>query len=184
MKKLDSIRHKRELIFAESFFNHNEWEYEPEFFYLSNGSKYKPDFKDCLRNVYIEIAGTRQAFHNNKGKIARFIKEFPEIRFEIRGPGGNLLHHYHNLVRKLADKIDDTKKVVYDPSKRPPLVGRKIGTVSKLQLNTEEIEAELKRRGKSKSWLAHKTDRSIQVVRYWLNSKSIKGVKLIAQGLG
>ena len=80
-------RHKREMDFIRNYFNHQNWMYQPAMFYL-NGERYTPDFYDRERNVFIEVAGSRQAYEQNKGKYALMKKVFPEIKFEIRTPDG------------------------------------------------------------------------------------------------
>lgn len=54
--------------------------------------KYEPDFYDCDRNVFIEVAGTRQAFEANREKYHEFIKAFPQLNFEIRRTDGSLIN--------------------------------------------------------------------------------------------
>ena len=77
-------RHKRELRFMyEQALKKNFLQYQPRIFYLSNGTKYTPDFYSPKLNTYYELVGTRQAYHSNKEKIALFIMEYPEIKFEI-----------------------------------------------------------------------------------------------------
>ena len=79
-----------ELEFVKNFFNHKNWFFEPTLFRFSGGH-YTPDFYDAERNVFIEVAGTRQAYHANKEKYALFRKTFPLIKFEIRQSDGSLL---------------------------------------------------------------------------------------------
>jgi len=99
------IRHKREREFAINYFNHNQWKHEHKMYCLSNGDKYRPDFKDELRNVIIEVVGSRQAYHANKQKYARFIKEFPNKVFELRDSEGQLLIKKHEEINKISKKI-------------------------------------------------------------------------------
>jgi len=52
-----------------------------------------------------------------------------------------------------------------------------------MELYIEKIDAELKRIGKSRHWLAIELDRSPQLVYYWLNTKSLRGAEPIAKAL-
>lgn len=82
---------KNEKSFIKSFFNHTSWVYHPCSFPL-NGTKYGPDFYDIKRKVFIEVVGTRQAYHKNKEKYDMFIKMYPFIPLEFRDSSGNLLN--------------------------------------------------------------------------------------------
>ncbi|MCJ7482641.1 MAG: hypothetical protein MUO31_06720 [Thermodesulfovibrionales bacterium] len=79
-----------EIEFIRSYFTHSNWIYHPANFKV-NGSKYMPDFYDGERNVFIEVAGTRQAYYNNRAKYITFAATFPKLQFEIRYPDGVLL---------------------------------------------------------------------------------------------
>ena len=80
-------RQNREMSFVKNFFNHNNWIHQPGIFRIDMFS-YSPDFYDGNRNAYIEVAGTRQAYHANKSKIKQIKKAFPLINFEIRQVSG------------------------------------------------------------------------------------------------
>lgn len=84
------IIHAREIEFIKNYFHHTNWVYQPTLFRL-NGLHYSPDFYDAKRNVFIEVAGTRQAYHKNKEKYKAFQEAFPLIIFEIRKSDGLLL---------------------------------------------------------------------------------------------
>jgi hypothetical protein len=86
----------REITFIKNFFDHKEWIHQPATFRL-NGTKYMPDFYDQKRNCFIEVAGSRQAFHANKDKYDEFKKYYPQINFEVRTPSGNLLEKCDGL---------------------------------------------------------------------------------------
>lgn len=60
-----------------------KWVYAPHCFRL-NKTTYTPDFYLPEENLYIEIVGSRQAFHSNKKKIIKFKKLYPHIKFEIK----------------------------------------------------------------------------------------------------
>ena len=75
----------REFEFVRNFFNHSNWIRHPVNFYLDgNHEKYTPDFYDGARNVFIEVAGTRQAWEQRKDKFMEVAKRFPMIKFEAR----------------------------------------------------------------------------------------------------
>ena len=86
-----NINHESEMEFAKNFFNHKNWLYHPVVFRL-NDTTYEPDFYDGKRNVFIEIAGTRQAFHANKKKYIDFTNIFKKLKFEVRKPSGELIN--------------------------------------------------------------------------------------------
>jgi plasmid maintenance system antidote protein VapI len=101
----------REQNFVESFFGvNNDWLYQPKTFRFHN-TKYTPDFYDCNRGVYIEVVGTRQAFHSNKNKYELFKKARPDINFEVRDYSGDLyLYKESPNWTKLTNKIKDIDK--------------------------------------------------------------------------
>jgi len=76
-----------EINFISVFFKHRNWIYQPASFSLGD-VRYTPDFYDGDRNVFIEVVGSRQAFHQNKEKYELFVKKFPKIAFEIRDSKG------------------------------------------------------------------------------------------------
>jgi hypothetical protein len=80
-----------EVHFIKNFFNHTNWKYQPVVFYLSDGTKYTPDFYDAERNVFIEVASTRQAYHENHKKYELFKLEFSKILLEVRDPLGRMV---------------------------------------------------------------------------------------------
>lgn len=90
MPDLSIIRNTRERQFAEAFFDHDEWEYQPGPFKLAIGGKYTPDFKDNRRGCLIEVVGTKQAFSQNRYKY-EFFKHDYDIPLEFRLPTGELI---------------------------------------------------------------------------------------------
>ena len=85
------VRHGAEVEFIKNFFvSGKNWIYLPAKFKL-NGTTYEPDFYDGERNVFIEVSGTRQAFHYNKHKYRQFAKTYPLIAFEVRQASGDLI---------------------------------------------------------------------------------------------
>ena len=85
----------REANFIENYFTHDDWTYEPAIFYL-HGPRYIPDFYDKKENVFIEVCGSRQAYHQNKGKYLLFNEYFPGLKLEIRTEDGGLLSEKNN----------------------------------------------------------------------------------------
>jgi len=82
---------KGEIEFIRNYFKHNNWVHHPGTFRLDgHKEKYTPDFYDGERNVFIEVSGTRQAYHANKHKYKRFMELYPELNFEIRLPTGEI----------------------------------------------------------------------------------------------
>lgn len=80
-----------EIEFARVFFDHKNYVHHPGKFNLQNGEGYSPDFYDGDRDVFIEVASTRQAYSLNKHKYALFRERFPKINLEIRATTGELL---------------------------------------------------------------------------------------------
>jgi hypothetical protein len=97
-----SIRNKAELAFIR-LFPDLTLRYEPETFYLSNGTKYVPDFYCEESEAFIEIIGTRQAYYNNRHKYELFRREyFPLVMVVVRGGTASLFEEYKPL--RLAQK--------------------------------------------------------------------------------
>lgn len=80
----------REMEFVKCFFVHSNWVHRPGIFRM-NGTSYAPDFYDGERNIFIEVAGTRQAYSLNKEKYLMMEKYFPKIGFEVRQHTGSLI---------------------------------------------------------------------------------------------
>lgn len=95
LKNIQSLRF-REKLFIKNFFNHNEWVREPVSFRLGD-TFYTPDFYDGRRNAFIEVVGSRQAYHANKEKYQSLRSRFPKISFEIRTLDGALIEIDKNL---------------------------------------------------------------------------------------
>lgn len=89
-------RYDREKEFVKNYFIHNNWSYEPTTFNLGD-TKYTPDFYDAEKDIFIEVAGTRQAYHKNKDKYRRFRQIFPQLKFEIRTSSGEILKEPQEL---------------------------------------------------------------------------------------
>ncbi len=83
----DKIFHLTEVEFIKNFFTHQNWVYQPANFRV-NHHRYCPDFYDGERNIYIEVAGTFQAFYKNRVKYRDFIETYPKIDFEVRTSKG------------------------------------------------------------------------------------------------
>jgi plasmid maintenance system antidote protein VapI len=81
---------KRERIFSEAFFDSPaDYKYQPRHFLL-NGKRYTPDFFDKRTATYLEVVGSRQAYHFNKGKYEMMAVLYPHINFEVRSYTGEL----------------------------------------------------------------------------------------------
>jgi hypothetical protein len=81
---------EHEKHFAEVFFGENRnWFFHPKTFVL-NGMRYTPDFYDVNRNTYIEVVGTRQAYHQNKAKYELIRILYPDVSLEIRNYTGEI----------------------------------------------------------------------------------------------
>lgn len=75
---------KRELIFLNNIkADGKTYLFEHKTFAFTNGKKYTPDFYCAEDDKYIEVVGTRQAYHYNKDKYNRMKNEFPNINFAI-----------------------------------------------------------------------------------------------------
>ena len=81
--RLSDIRNEKERHFAAVYFNHNEWRSQPTYFPLSDGSRYTPDFYDEKADEFIEVVGSRQAFHQGKAKYRLFRKCYPQLTLKI-----------------------------------------------------------------------------------------------------
>lgn len=86
------VRHENDskILFIKNYFSHKNLIFHPATFHMGD-EKYQPDFYDGERNCFIEVAGTRQAYHLNKEKYVLFRKTYPQINFEIRTSDGRLL---------------------------------------------------------------------------------------------
>jgi len=89
--KVNSM-HKREMEFIRNYFTHTDWYYEPCTFCLGEHKYIVPDFYDGKRNSFIEVIGSRQRYHINKGKYKLFKEMFPEIRFSLRMPDATVFN--------------------------------------------------------------------------------------------
>lgn len=89
-KIIDKHQSAAEIEFSRIYFNHKNWVFEPAIFTLGT-LRYTPDFYDGVRNCFIEVAGTRQAYHFNKEKYKLFRLIYPKIKLEIREPNGKIV---------------------------------------------------------------------------------------------
>lgn len=109
-EKVKSMRYDRERKFALTFFDHDKWVHEPRPFYLSDGTKYLPDFYDAKRDAYIEVVGSRQAYHNNKHKYVMFCNEYKNIQLEFRLPSGESLEIRNGrMMRPRVNKFKESR---------------------------------------------------------------------------
>lgn len=89
------VYHIAETDFIKNYFTHVNWIYQPATFRLNDVS-YTPDFYDGESNVFIEVAGTKQAYNANKYKYRSFRETFPLLTLEIRTSNGELLQKDKN----------------------------------------------------------------------------------------
>lgn len=83
---------KKEMAFVKNYFSdRTDWDYAPATFKLNGYGKYTPDFYDRYTHCFIEVAGTRQAFFENKKKYFEFVKTFPEIKFQVMTSDGSIV---------------------------------------------------------------------------------------------
>jgi hypothetical protein len=80
----------KEILFIKHYFTHQNWLYSPVTFHLGD-KKYTPDFYDGNRQVFIEVVGSKQAFHSNKEKYSSLQQLASFFRFEIRDALGSLI---------------------------------------------------------------------------------------------
>jgi len=107
IKKESMKMYPNEKIYANYLDSKNiKWEYPSKTFVLK-GTTYRPDFYLPDMGKYIEVVGTRQAYHINKYKISLFLKKFPNINFEIVNPDGS--NFISNFDHKRKDKINNYK---------------------------------------------------------------------------
>ena len=95
--KTISYKGAKEIEFVRNYFNHKNWIHHPATFHIEN-EIYSPDFYDGEINTFIEVVGTRQAYHKNKHKYDLFRKIFPLLKFEIRTSDGKLLQNKKNRI--------------------------------------------------------------------------------------
>ena len=92
------INYAEEVKFANGHPGHY---YQPANFHFGKES-YRPDFYDPVANVFYEVIGTRQRWHQLKvkGKLGRFIEAYPNIKLIICDGDGEL---YPNSRKKWID---------------------------------------------------------------------------------
>jgi hypothetical protein len=74
---------KEKVFMDEIADNKKRYVYHPCTFYFLGGSKYTPDFFCIEDREYIEVVGSRQAFHYNKEKYIKMGEEYPDMKFTI-----------------------------------------------------------------------------------------------------
>jgi hypothetical protein len=75
--------HASEIRFIKNYFTHKDYIYQPAMFHLGDAGRYTPDFYDPNTGAFIEVVGTRQAFHANKHKYAAFARAFPTLVLKV-----------------------------------------------------------------------------------------------------
>jgi len=82
-KDLSCIKNERERHFASVYFQHDEWISQPKHLYLRDGTRYSADFYDKKQNEYIEVVGSKSAYHHGKAKYSAFRKDYPHLILKI-----------------------------------------------------------------------------------------------------
>lgn len=108
-EKIAAIKNENERKFAEVFFDHDEWESQPDRLIFS-GFTYRPDFLDKKRNVYIEVVGTRQAMSQGKAKYVKAFETLPNGEFELRNPEGKLINLDY-VPQPEAQNMDEARQI-------------------------------------------------------------------------
>jgi len=86
-------RSKNEAVFINNFFGkNNKWLFEPASFIINNSERYVPDFYDIGRNVWIEVCASRTRLLFARRKYKLFLELYPNLKFEVRDPDGNLIN--------------------------------------------------------------------------------------------
>ena len=84
----------REKQFSKLLDKHNiAWQFPCKRFKL-RATTYRPDFYLPEKDIYIEVVGSRQAFHLNKYKFVEFLKLYPTIKFKIADWKGRNYKNY------------------------------------------------------------------------------------------
>ena len=78
----NKIKHRAEIEFAKGYTSSQNLIYQPALFRF-NGTSYQPDFYDREMDLFFEIVGSRQAFHQSESKIEQFKLNYPHIKLEI-----------------------------------------------------------------------------------------------------
>ena len=81
---------EREIEFIKNYFIHKHLVHHPGIFRM-NTISYAPDFYDAEGNIFIEVAGSRQAYHANKDKYLMMKTFYPKINLEVRQSDGTLI---------------------------------------------------------------------------------------------
>lgn len=102
-EKIAQIKNDNERFFAENFFKHDKWISQPKPIDFGEYT-YRPDFYDEERDMYIEVAGTKQAFYQNKAKYIKAIEVLGNESFEIRDTAGRLVN-IHPTQKKCEHKF-------------------------------------------------------------------------------
>lgn len=123
---------KREKSFADSFFGGKGWkfQFQPRTFVL-NGIKYTPDFYDVERDVYIEVVGSRQAYHQNKAKYELMKIFHPEVSLELRHhTGGHYTPSIESNKSFLKNNTVNLKSVSFHQSNVAKAIGISVSALS------------------------------------------------------
>lgn len=89
-----------EKLFIEVYGEGKTYQYHPAWFHLSSGTKYMPDFYCKEDDTYIEVSGTKQAYHDNKKKYRQFVLDYPNVKFKIIH-----LYKYRNIIKQISKEF-------------------------------------------------------------------------------
>jgi predicted transcriptional regulator len=92
-------------------FLHSNFVYHPPRFVLGDLS-YQPDFYDLTTGEYIEVIGTKQAFHQNKHKYKELKRLVKGVCLLLKNPDGSDYVPTNIVYRKKAGKKRVNKKIV------------------------------------------------------------------------
>jgi hypothetical protein len=103
-RQISHPNHRKNPFQAEIEFalKHPNFIYQPATFRFGV-YKYSPDFYDKVRNIFYEVIGTRQAFHQSKNKIKLFHEFFPYIQLRIVDQNDQPYHSRSS--RRAIDKV-------------------------------------------------------------------------------
>ena len=100
MAQEGEIMYPKEQQFADLLTKQKrKWVYHPKRFKVED-THYHPDFYLPKEKLYIEIVGTRQAYHFNKKKIKEFKKSYPLINFVVLDYLSNIYPHPRIKMKK------------------------------------------------------------------------------------
>lgn len=135
--------HKREKLYADMLDKNGiKWLYSPKKFDLP-GCYYRPDFYLPDEDLYVEIAGTRQAYNINKNKYKIFQSIYPKLNFVVLRPDGI---SYFTRKKRENNSVGKVKLLLRLPAELHSLLREKSykGNISINKIIISTLEKELK----------------------------------------